>query len=90
MKQTINIRHLSFVTLFFILPVLGLPLEASPFERPLSFQQFTQKEGLSSEMVYAIAAKGEEIWFGTYGGGATRYDMAKKSWKAYTTKGEPM
>ncbi len=90
MKQAINSRRLSLATLFFILPVLCLPLEASPFEKPLSFQQFTQKEGLSSEMVYAIAAKGEQIWFGTYGGGATLYDKAKKSWKAYTTKGEPM
>ena len=72
MKQTIKSRLLSFIALFFILPILCLPSEASPLEKPLSFQQFTQKEGLSSEMVYAIAAKGEEIWFGTYGGGATR------------------
>ncbi len=61
-----------------------------PLKRPLTFQQVTQKEGLSSEMVYAIAVQGEEIWFGTYGGGATLHDRAKKVWKAYTTKGEPM
>jgi len=40
-------------------------------------------------MVNAIAAQGDEIWFGTYGGGATVYDKSKKVWKAYTTKGEP-
>jgi hypothetical protein len=64
--------------------------EAGPLKRPLSFQQITQKEGLSSEMVYAIGIQGEEVWFGTYGGGATLYDRSKKIWKAYTTKGEPM
>ena len=64
--------------------------EADQLKRPLSFQQFTQKDGLSSEMVYTIAVQGEEIWFGTYGGGATLFDKSKKVFKAYTTKGEPM
>jgi len=41
-------------------------------------------------MVYAIAVQGEEVWFGTYAGGATLYDKLKKVSKAYTTKGEPM
>jgi hypothetical protein len=50
----------------------------------------TQKHGLSSEMVFAIAVQGEEVWFGTYGGGAILYDKLKKICKAYTTKGEPM
>ena len=63
---------------------------ASPLKKTLSFQQMTQKEGLSSEMVYAIAVQGDEIWFGTYGGGATLYDRSKKVCQAYTTKGEPM
>src|SRR4030066_1463290 len=63
---------------------------ANPLKRPLSFQSMTQKDGLPSEMVYAIAVQGEEIWFGMYGGGATLYDRAKKVCKAYTTKGEPM
>jgi len=40
-------------------------------------------------MVYAIAVRGEEVWFGTEGGGATLYDRSKKVFKAYTTKGEP-
>lgn len=66
------------------------PAHATSLKRPLSFQQITQKEGLSSDMVYAIAVQGEEVWFGTYGGGATLYDKAKRLWKAYTTKGEPM
>ena len=63
---------------------------ALPLKRPLSFQQMTQKDGLSSDMVFAIAVQGEEVWFGTYGGGATLYDKSKKTYKAYTTKGEPM
>ena len=77
---------LSLVVVFSI----GSTLEASPLKKPLSFQHVTPKEGLSSEMVYAIAVQGDEVWFGTYGGGATLYDRAKKTWKAYTTKGEPM
>jgi hypothetical protein len=64
--------------------------EAGPLKRPLSFQHVTPQDGLSSEMVYVIAVRGEEVWFGTYGGGATLYDKSKKVYKAYTTKGEPM
>jgi hypothetical protein len=64
--------------------------ETGPLKRPLSFQHVTPKDGLSSEMVYAIAVQGEEVWFGTYGGGATLYDKSRKVYKAYTTKGEPM
>lgn len=63
---------------------------AGPLKRPLSFQQMTSKEGLSGEMVYAIAVHGGEVWFGTYAGGATLYDRSQKIIKAYTTKGEPM
>jgi ligand-binding sensor domain-containing protein len=81
---------LSFLTLIACISCLFDSVHASPLKRPLSFQQITQKEGLSSEMVYAIAVQGEEVWFGTYGGGATLYDKAKKTWNAYTTKGEPM
>jgi hypothetical protein len=66
------------------------PAAANPLKKPLSFQHVTPKDGLSSDMVYAIAVQGEEIWFGTYGGGATLYDRGKGLWKAYTTKGEPM
>lgn len=64
--------------------------KTEPPKRLPSFQQFTPKEGLSSEMVYAIALQGEEVWFGTYAGGATLYHKGNKTWKAYTTKGEPM
>ena len=59
-------------------------------KRPFTFHQLTVKEGLSSDMVYSIAVRGEELWFGTYAGGATLYDRSKKIMKAYTTKGEPM
>jgi hypothetical protein len=64
--------------------------EADRLKRPLSFQHMTQKEGLSSNMVFAIAIQGEEIWFGTYEGGATLFEKSKKIYKYYTTKGEPM
>ena len=40
-------------------------------------------------MVFSIAIQGEEVWFGTYEGGATLYDRSKKVYKHYTTKGEP-
>jgi ligand-binding sensor domain-containing protein len=65
-------------------------VDANPLKRPLSFQQITPKDGLSSEMVNAIAIQGEEVWFGTESGGATLYDKPRKIYKAYTTKGEPM
>jgi len=63
--------------------------EAGFLKRPLSFQQITAKDGLSSEMIFAIAVQGEEIWFGTYGGGTTLYDRTKNTFRTYTTKGEP-
>lgn len=65
------------------------PAMSGPLKKPLSFQQITQKDGLSSDMVFAIAVQGEAVWFGTYEGGATFYDKTKKVYKHYTTKGEP-
>jgi ligand-binding sensor domain-containing protein len=78
--------------LFVILLMLFLlsPAEAGLWKKPLSFQNLTPKEGLSSDMVYAVAVRGEEVWFGTEGGGATLFDRARKVFKTYTTKGEPM
>jgi len=64
--------------------------EAAPLKRPFSFEQVTQREGLSGEMVCSIAVQGEEVWFGTYSGGANLYHRAKKTWKVYTTKGESL
>ena len=72
------------------MPVLTSCDKSRPGKKLLSFQNVTQKDGLSSEMVFAITVQGEEVWFGTYGGGATLYDNGSKTWKAYTTKGEPM
>jgi ligand-binding sensor domain-containing protein len=63
--------------------------EAGFLQRPFSVQKLTMKEGLSSEMIFAIAVQGEEVWFGTYAGGTTLYDRAKNDFKVYTTKGEP-
>ncbi len=63
--------------------------EADPLKRPLSFQSYTVREGLSSNMVNAIAIQGDQVWFGTEGGGAALFDRAKNIWRAYTTKGEP-
>jgi len=40
-------------------------------------------------MVYAIAVQGDEVWLGTYGGGVTLWNRAKKTSTVYTTKGEP-
>jgi ligand-binding sensor domain-containing protein len=89
MKQILHCLWISFFSIAFLFSFL-INAEAGPLKRPLSFQQITLKEGLSSEMVFAIAVRNEEIWFGTYEGGATLYDRSKKVWKAYTTKGEPM
>jgi ligand-binding sensor domain-containing protein len=83
-----DLMKLSFPVFFVFF--LSFPSDAGMLKRPLSFQHVTPKEGLSSEMVYAIAIQGEEVWFGTEGGGATLYDPSKKVCKAYTTKGEPM
>jgi ligand-binding sensor domain-containing protein len=85
--------HWQFLML--ILLVFSLFLYACGESKPQkksapSFQHFTQKDGLSSEMVYAIAVQGEQVWFGTYGGGATLYDQGSNTWRVYTTKGEPM
>jgi hypothetical protein len=79
------------LTLFCFLSLLLQPLaaEAGPFKRPFSFQHFTLNEGLSSEMVYAIASQGDEVWFGTYGGGATLLNRGNKTAVHFTTKGEP-
>jgi ligand-binding sensor domain-containing protein len=89
MKRTFQPLWVLLSSMIFILHFF-YQAEAGPLKRPFSFQQITPKEGLSSEMVYAIAVQGDQIWFGTYGGGATLHDRAKKVWKAYTTKGEPM
>jgi len=64
--------------------------QAAALKKPLSLQHFTTKEGLSSEMINAIVVQGEAVWFGTYAGGATLYDRSQKTWKAFTTKGEPL
>ncbi len=79
---------LSFLVIFVLL--VAFSSDAGVLKRPFSFQHVTPKEGLSSEMVFAIAIQGEELWFGTYSGGATLYDPSKKTCRAYTTKGEPM
>jgi ligand-binding sensor domain-containing protein len=89
MRKILHSLMKIFLPLILILSIFILA-EAGPLKRPLSFQHITPQDGLSSEMVYAIAIHGEEVWFGTYSGGATLYDKSKKVYKAYTTKGEPM
>lgn len=88
MKRTIFLGTALFLTATFILG-LGWGAEPGFLKRPLSFQQVTAKDGLSSEMVMAVAAVGEEVWFGTYAGGVTLYDRPRNRFKTYTTKGEP-
>ncbi len=65
------------------------PTEAGFLKKPFSVQNVTVKDGLSSEMIFSIAVRGEEVWFGTYGGGTTLYDRSRNIFKIYTTKGEP-
>ncbi len=88
MRRTIFWGGLVFFLHIFILNLFSLA-EAGILKKPLSFQQITAKDGLSSEMVSAIAVQGEEVWFGTYAGGATLYDRSRNVFKVYTTKGEP-
>jgi ligand-binding sensor domain-containing protein len=84
-----HIRALSGA-LFLCLLLIYSAAEASQLKKPYSFQHFTTKDGLSSEMVYAIAVQGDEVWLGTYGGGVTLWNRAKKTSQVFTTKGEPM
>jgi ligand-binding sensor domain-containing protein len=77
------------IFLMFVVLVHGFPVEAGFIKRPLSFQHLTVKEGLSSEMIFAIVVQGEEIWFGTYAGGTTLYDRSQNTFQVFTTKGEP-
>jgi ligand-binding sensor domain-containing protein len=88
MKRAIFLLGAAFFS-FFMGSGFGSYAEAGFLQRPFSVQQLTAKEGLSSEMILAIAVQGEEVWFGTYAGGTTLYDQAKKAFKVYTTKGEP-
>jgi ligand-binding sensor domain-containing protein len=91
MRKRMKRLYILFFSIFIISASFFLTKAlADQLKRPLTFQQITAKEGLSSEMVYAIAVQREEIWFGTYGGGATLYDRSKKTLNAYTTKGKPM
>jgi len=62
---------------------------ASVLTRPLALQNLTVKQGLSSDMILYIAVQGDDVWFGTYAGGATLYNAARKTFTAYTTKGVP-
>jgi len=83
-------RRLIFFLIFtFLFDALLTPSISAPLKRPLSFQQMAPKDGLSGQMIISIAVRGEEVWFGTYEGGATLYDRAKKVYAHYTTKGEP-
>ncbi|MGB9628193.1 MAG: ligand-binding sensor domain-containing protein [Thermodesulfobacteriota bacterium] len=89
MSKKLLAKFLFLLIIFSILTTFSFS-EGTPLRKPLTFQYFTPKEGLSSEMVYAIAVQGDDVWFGTYAGGATFYNRPKKIIKAYTTKGEPM
>ena len=87
MKRSICLTGLGILL---AIPALSsFPADASFLKRPFSFQQVTTKEGLSSDMVFAIAVLGEEVWFGIYAGGTTLYSRSKNAFKIYTTKGEP-
>ena len=91
MKRASLYLYLYFSLLFFVCYVLfgSRSSHADPLKKPLSFKHITPKEGLSAEMVYAIAVQGDAVWFGTYAGGATLYNRAKNTFEPFTTKGEP-
>jgi len=85
-------RNTKVVRILILSAVLACALteaRASVLSRPLSLQTLTVKQGLSSDMILSIAVQGEEVWFGTYAGGATLYNAAKKTFTTYTTKGVP-
>jgi hypothetical protein len=88
MKRAISLGGAIFFS-FIMVSGFGSFAEAGFLQRPFSVQQLTTKEGLSGEMILAIAVRGEEVWFGTFAGGTTLYDRAKKAFRVYTTKGEP-
>ena len=52
------------------------------------WKRITTKDGLSSDLVYSVAVLGDTVWFGTYGGGAVRYEKSRNTFKIFTTKGE--
>jgi ligand-binding sensor domain-containing protein len=83
-------KRATVIFLTVLISFLNQACQKKPVKKLPKFEQITQKDGLSSEMVYAITVQGDEVWFGTYGGGATLYDRRRDVWKAYTTKGEPM
>ena len=88
MKQSILLFGAAIFS-FLMSSGFGPAAEAGFLQRPFPVQQLTVKDGLSSEMIFAIAVQGEDVWFGTYAGGTTLYDRAKNTFKVYTTKGEP-
>lgn len=91
MKHESNcLKGFFFLISLLLTSYLSTFADAASLKKPLSFQQMTQKEGLSSNMVFAIVVQGEEVWFGTYEGGTTLYDKSKKLFKHYTTKGDPI
>ena len=88
MRQAANVFGMIILSTFLLLSP-GFPAEADFIKRPVSFQQLTVKEGLSSDMIFAIAVQGDEVWFGTYAGGTTLYNRSKNTFQVFTTKGEP-
>lgn len=82
--------HWLWLTLSLFLSFVLLEGQGIPQPKPLHFQHYTQKDGLSSDMINCLAVRGEEVWFGTYGGGATLFHKTKNLWKAFTTKGDPL
>ena len=49
----------------------------------------TTADGLSSNTILSVAVEGNNVWFGTYAGGASCYNGKSGLWKAYTTKWQP-
>jgi ligand-binding sensor domain-containing protein len=78
-------------------PLAGLPARAGSGGADQSllnkgwlrgqWTHFTTENGLSSNVVLSIAVQGENVWFGTFAGGASYLQKASGQWSAYTTKG---
>ena len=52
--------------------------------RVTGFKQFTKGNGLESNVVYALALNGDEVWAGTRGGGPGRFSMDGEALPAET------
>jgi ligand-binding sensor domain-containing protein len=51
------------------------------------WKHYTTENGLSSNVVLSLGVEGDNVWCGTFAGGASCFQKASGQWSAYTTKG---